>query len=107
MTAPTLPVLDQAQLARRTMGDPQTQAEMLALFVTEVERLMRQVEDASDPEVRGERLRALAIAARNLGAVRLAATARAAETEIGETLDVASLRAAVTETLAQLTLQAS
>ena len=102
MTAPTPLVFDTAQFARRTMGDPHTQKEVLALFVAEVERLMRQIEDASDPQLRGGRLRVLTTAARNLGAARLAAAARAVETQIGEAFDIAPLRAAVTETLAYL-----
>ena len=74
---------------------------MLALFLTEVERLMRQVEDAPDPQLRGERLRALIGVARNIGAARVAHEARALETEIAsETPDASALKAAVEETLA-------
>jgi HPt (histidine-containing phosphotransfer) domain-containing protein len=105
MNSPDPPVLDAAQLSRRTMGDPHTRGEVLALFAAEVERLMRQVADAADPEIRGERLRALATAARNLGASRLAAAARTAESQIGETFDIAPLHAAVSETLAYLERQ--
>ena len=52
-----------ARLRRRSArppdeGNASLQVEVLALFVAEVERLMRQVEDAPDPQVRAERLRA-------------------------------------------------
>jgi len=74
---------------------------MLSLFLTEVERLMRQVEDAPDPQLRAERLRALAGVARNTGAVLIARQARALETEIAaEQPDLTPLRDAVAETFA-------
>ena len=101
MSTSSAPILDPAQLHRRTMGDADLQVEVLSLFVTEVERLLRQIEGAEDPQVRGERLRALIVAARNIGAARLAQAARLLETEIApESPDLTPLRGAVTETLA-------
>ncbi len=101
MSTNTIPVFDAGQLNRVTKGDPALQVEILALFMAEVERLMRQVEDAVDPEVRGDRLRALITAARNTGAAMLAHEARMLETQIAtEAPDLAPLRKAVAETLA-------
>ena len=95
------PVFDAAQLHRRTMGDSALQIEVLSLFVTEAERLMRQVEDAPNAQVRGYRLNAMMSLARNTGAVRLAQAARQLETEIAaEEPDLGPLRAALAETLA-------
>ena len=75
-----VPLFDAAQLRRQTHGNPSLQVEVLALFVAEAERLMRQVEDAPDPQVRAERLRALIGLARNTGAALIAQEARALET---------------------------
>ncbi len=61
---------------------------MLALFVAEAERLMRQVEDAPDPQVQGDRLRALIALARNTGAALLAQEARMLEPRIGTTTPI-------------------
>ena len=83
------------------MGDDAMQVELLSLFATEAERLMRQVEDARDPQVRGDRLHAMMGLARNTGALRLAQIARQLETEIAsEDLDLTPLRAVLSETLA-------
>lgn len=101
MQAATAPLFDAAQLYRHTRGDPKLQVEVLALFVSEVERLMNQIEDAGNPELRGERLRALIGVCRNTGATRIATEARALETQIAtEEPDIAPLRAAVADTLA-------
>jgi hypothetical protein len=101
MSTNAIPVFDPTKLQRQTMGDPAHQIEVLALFVAETERLMRQVEDADDPQLRGDRLRALIALARNIGAARLAHEARAVETHIGDgSPDFAPLRAAVSDTLA-------
>ena len=101
MPANSAPVFDAAQLQRHTRGNASLQIEMLSLFVAEVERLMRQVEDAPDPQVRAERLRALIGLSRNIGASMLAHEARALETQIAdENPDLALLRGAVDATLA-------
>jgi HPt (histidine-containing phosphotransfer) domain-containing protein len=101
MSATTPPVFDPVQLNRTTHADTALQVEVLALFVAEAERLMQQVEDAHDPQVRGDRLRALIALARNTGAVRLAQEARELETQIAaEAPDFAHLREAVQETVA-------
>jgi len=95
------PLIDPVQLNRRTHNNATLQVEVLALFVTEVERLMRQVEDAPDPQMRGERLRGLTGLARNVGAARVAQEARALEVQIGDGVpDLAPLRTAVADTLA-------
>jgi hypothetical protein len=96
-----LPLLDAAQLRRQTQGNPILQVEVLSLFVAEAERLMRQVEDASDLQVRGDRLRALFGLARNTGATLIAHEARTLETQVAtETPDMTPLRNAVADTLA-------
>ena len=101
MTTSTTPVLDPMPLDRQTMGDPAHRLELLALFVVEAERLMRQIEEARDRQVMAERLQALAGSARNIGAVRLAQTARLLESHIGdEEPDLEPLRTTVAETLA-------
>ena len=101
MSTTAVPLFDTAQLNRYTKGNPSLQVEVLALFVAEVERLMRQVEDAPDPQVRGDRLRALIGAARNTGATLIAQQARALETEIAaENPDLSPLKAAIADTLA-------
>jgi hypothetical protein len=101
MPTAAVPLFDAAQLNRRTHGNASLQIEVLSLFVAEVERLMRQVEDAPDPQLRGDRLRALIGVARNTGAVVIAQEARALETEIAaENPDLGPLKKAVDETFA-------
>ena len=100
MTTTATPVFDPAQLHRRTLGDAHLQIEVLSLFSAEVERLMRQVEDAEDAQVRADRLRAMITTALNVGAARLAQAARTVETQIGlEAPDLEPLKSAVGETL--------
>ncbi len=101
MAAETTPLIDPAQLHRYTKGNASLQVEVLSLFVAEAERLLRQVEDAADAQVRGDRLRALIGLARNTGATRLAEEARALETQIAtENPDLEPLRDATAQTLA-------
>lgn len=101
MPTTAVPLFDATQFNRRTHGSASLQVEVLALFVAEVERLMRQVEDAPDPQVRGDRLRALIGVARNTGAALLAHEARTLETEIAaENPDLSPLKRAVAETFA-------
>lgn len=96
-----VPLIDPVQLNRQTHGNASLQVEVLSLFVNEVERLMRQVEDAQDPQMRAERLRALAGVARNTGAMRVADAARAAEMHITDGApELTPLRDALAETLA-------
>src|SRR3712207_5051383 len=96
----SVPLFDLAQLARKTMGDPALEVEVLALFATEAERLARQIENARDAQVRGDRLRGMIALARNTGAARLAHVARGLETQIvTEDLDLQPLRAVLAETL--------
>ena len=103
MSTSTTPVLDPVPLQRQTMGDPAHRLELLALFVVEAERLMRQIEEAADKKLMLERLQALAGSARNIGAVRLAQTARLLESHVGdEEPDLEPLRTAVAETLAYI-----
>jgi HPt (histidine-containing phosphotransfer) domain-containing protein len=95
------PVFDAAHLDRQTMGDEALRVEILALFVTEVERLMAQVEAAPDPLVRASRLHAITGLARNVGAQRLAVLCRGLQERVArgaaEEDDLADLRAAVEE----------
>ena len=101
MSTSPAPVFDVAQLHRRTMGDGAMQIEVLSLFVTEAERLMRQVEEAPNPQMRSLRLHAMISLARNTGAVRLAQAARQLDADPpAEEPDFAPLRAALSETLA-------
>ncbi len=101
MSTNTLPVFDAAQLSRASNADAAQQVEVLALFLAEVQRLMQQVEDAPDGQLRGERLRALIALARNTGAAKLGHEARALETQIAaDEPDLAQLRQAVDETVA-------
>jgi len=103
MKSADVPVFDSAQLARRTNGDPNMQIEVLALFAAEAERLLRQIEEAADAEVRGERLRALIALARTTGAAMLEQEARSLEAKvaIGEP-DLTPLREAVGRTLSHM-----
>ena len=101
MTPSSAPLFDRAQLDHRSLGDPALEVEILALFVAEAERLLRQIGEAEDPQVRGDRLRAMIALARNTGAVRLASTARALERQIATVEpDLQPLRDAVAETIA-------
>ena len=101
MQTTAVPVLDAGKLRRQTMGDPAMQVEVLALFVAEAERLMRQVEDAPNAEVRADRLNAIIGLARNIGAERLAQAARTVEQQIGsDQPELGLLRTAIAETLA-------
>lgn len=101
MQTTSVPVLDAGKLRRQTMGDAAMQVEVLALFVAEAERLMRQVEDAPNAEVRADRLNAMIGLARNVGADRMAQAARLVEQQISsEQPDLEPLRAAIAETLA-------
>ncbi len=74
MSTDHLPILDLAQLRRQSLGDPALEVEILALFSTELEGLLRQVEEAAGNHQRGERLRAIIAVARNTGAARLSTT---------------------------------
>ncbi len=101
MTAGGVPVFDPAPLERQTMGDRTLRVEVLTLFVAEAERLVHQVEAAQTGQVRDDRLHALAGLARNVGAARLAQTARMLQAHVAEEEpDIEPLRTALTETLA-------
>lgn len=101
MNSATPPLIDPVQLNRHTLGNASLQVEVLALFVAETERLMRQVEDAPSPQIREDRLRALIGVAKNTGAAFVVQQARALEKTItAEEVDLAPLRSAVADTLA-------
>jgi len=101
MSTEAIPVFDAARLRRQTLGDATMQVEVLSLFVTEAERLMRQVEDAENAQMRGERLRALVALARNIGASRLVQAARMAETHVDDAApDLDAVRAVLADTVA-------
>jgi len=96
-------ILNEAHLARQTMGDTELQREVLALFIAEAERLLRQVHEAKEPAMRVGRVHALKGLARNVGAERLARAAAATESEAAkEKGDLAPLGAAVQEVIAHL-----
>ncbi len=95
-------VFVRAQLHRRTFGNPALEVEILALFAAEADRLLRQIENAPDPQIRGDRLRAMRALAGNTGAVRLAHVARSLETAGPAEPDLRPLRDAVDEVIAYL-----
>lgn len=100
MADTAVPVFDRAQLDRRALGDARLEVEILALFVTEAERLLGQIERAADAQVRGDRLRAMIALARSTGAMRIARAARALETDIvAVEPDLRPLRDAVAEAI--------
>jgi transposase len=103
MQPAAVPVFDAVQLKRHTQGDARMQVEVLALFATELERLLRQIEDAADAQIRGDRLRAMIGLARTTGATLLVQQARALEVKItGENPDLTPLRDAIDQTLAYI-----
>ena len=103
MSVSHAPLFDPAQLDRRAMGHESLRTELLALFATEVERLMRQAEDAPDAVTRDDRLRAISASAGGVGAVRLAQTAKLLEAQFTvPEIDLEPLRQVVVETLAHL-----
>ncbi|WP_026379630.1 Hpt domain-containing protein [Afifella pfennigii] len=96
-------ILNEAHLARQTMGDGELQREILALFIDEAERLLRQAREASGPQIRAERVHALKGLARNVGAERLADAAAAAEARALEgDEELSELAACVAEVVAHL-----
>ncbi|MBZ8134734.1 Hpt domain-containing protein [Afifella sp. IM 167] len=96
-------ILNEAHLARQTMGDAELQREILSLFVAEAERLLRQVHEAKDPVKRAERVHALKGLARNVGAERLALAASDAQAEAARPEgDLSDLGMAVEEVIAHL-----
>ena len=97
-----VPLIDPVQLNRRTHGNASLQIEVLSLFVTEVERLMRQLEEATDPQVRRDRILAVGAVARNTGAALVAQEARAAAQVEDESPDLSAFRIAVADTLAYI-----
>jgi len=100
-TTATIPLFDPAQLNRHARGDARLEVEALSLFAAEAERLMDQVEDAPDSQVRTDRVRALIGVARNIGAARIAQEARALEAQIvSERPDLSALKRAIAETVA-------
>ena len=104
MASSTLPVFDALPLQRLTGGNAAMQTERLALFMTEAERLMTQIEAATDLEVRTERVRALSGLSRSVGAVRVAHEAKAVEALVDEEApDLSALREALTATFLYLT----
>ena len=103
MSAEAIPILDVAQLHRRSLGDPALDIEILALFSAELERLLRQVQEADTNHMRAERLRAIIALARNTGAARLLRDARLAEAHLASgDADFATLADTAAETLAHV-----
>ena len=98
--ANNLPILDEHHLRRQTMNDPDLETEILSLFVTEAERLIRQIEGTKDVRTRMERIHAIRGLARNVGAQRLAMIAAVAE-NCDET-DIRNIRLAVDTVVAYI-----
>lgn len=82
------------------MNDPDLEVEILSLFITEVERLMRQIEETDSPAKRVERFHAVTGLARNVGAQELAVIA--AGLERGDSDDIRSIRSAVENVIAYI-----
>jgi hypothetical protein len=105
MNEKAAPLLDMAHLRKRTMDDAGLQVEMLSLFVAEVERLLVQAERADNPQLRADRIGAIASLARNIGAAQLAQVARGMEQPADDAspptpVDLSALRSAVMTTVA-------
>lgn len=95
-----LPIIDFRRLAHRSMGSETLETELLALFAAEAERLLRQAESAFDAETRADRLRAVAAAARSVGALRLAGVAASLADPAGaQEPDLERLRSALAEAM--------
>jgi len=103
MSTGSILLFDPAQVRRQSRGDSALEVEILALFSVELERLMRQLDQAHDDQTRAERLRAIIRLARNTGAARLLHEARLIEPRVaaGEA-DLQPLRDAVAQTLAHV-----
>lgn len=103
MPDPDIPIFDDAHLDHQTMGDEDLRVEILALFASEVERLLIQAEQAEEAAALGERLHAIKGLARNVGALRLQHVAAALESECqAGPADLAPLRHAVMEAIEYL-----
>ena len=105
MNEKAAPLLDMAHLRKRTMDDAGLQVEMLSLFVAEVERLLAQAERADNPQLRADRIGAIASLARNVGAVQLGQVARGMAQSADPASpdgagDLSALRSAVMTTVA-------
>ena len=94
-----LPILEFERLQRRTMGSQPLQVEILSLFSTEAERLVRQAGEAEDPQTRSDRLSALGALAHGIGAVRLADAAEKAGRDISGALQLDAVESALREVL--------
>jgi HPt (histidine-containing phosphotransfer) domain-containing protein len=95
-----LPVFDDAHLDHQTRGDEDLRVEILALFASEVERLLIQAEGAPDAATLGDRLHAIKGLARNVGALRLHHVASSLEKDYrAGPADLAALRDAVLEAI--------
>ncbi len=103
MSTDSIPILDPAQLQRRTLGDPALEVEILALFSAELERLMRQLAEVDTNRKRAERVSAIVALARGAGAARLLHDARLAEAHLAAgDADLQRLHDTAAQTLAQV-----
>jgi HPt (histidine-containing phosphotransfer) domain-containing protein len=100
-TANDLPILDESQLKRQTMNDPDLEVEILSLFIAEAERLVRQIEEDENQAKRLDRFHAIKGLARNIGAEKLAMIAGSLEN--GDSGDVEEIRSAVDNVIAYIT----
>lgn len=100
-TANDLPILDERQLKRQTMNDPDLEVEILSLFIAEAERLLRQMEETESTAKRIERFHAIKGLARNVGALKLAKIADSLED--GSSDDIREIRLAVENVIAYIT----
>ncbi|MDQ0326790.1 HPt (histidine-containing phosphotransfer) domain-containing protein [Rhodopseudomonas julia] len=96
-------IFNEAHLDRQTMHNEALKVEILALFVTEADRLLNQIKEAKTSSARGERVHALKGLARNVGAERLALAASLTEERLkAQGCDLAPLEAAVQEVVRYL-----
>lgn len=96
--ATSLPLLDEAHLARQTFGDPVLAREVLGLFVQQLERLGSQLK-AAEGAARGALLHSLKGSARAVGATALAQLAEQLEGEGADAAGADALPAMLSATL--------
>ena len=95
-----LPIFDETHLDHQTMGDESLRVEILALFASEIERLLVQAEREEDSAKLAGRLHAIKGLARNVGARRLQQVVTGLEKDCqAGAADLAPLHEAVLEAI--------
>ena len=96
--ATSLPLLDEAHLARQTFGDRALEREVLGLFLEQLHRLASQLEEAEDAGRRAL-LHGVKGSARAVGAAALAQLAEELEGEAADAARADALAGMVSATL--------